>query len=167
LSEKVEENGLERGLEGGGGNGIERGLGGGGGGNGMERGLVEVGERANMPPLDKLSPYIALLQDDDLERDKEDNDFTFGELYQHSTRKVVGRWIDDAKIRTSCPLLILSAMAVGLPEEDAQLLRIKEFETSRWVAKRDIKVSNACSLLSLIFNPNLFVWLAHKAYSCC
>ena len=118
LSEKVEENGLERALGRGGGNniewalgggagGVERGLGGAGGG--MERGLVEVdervnmppldeplvevGERANMPPLDEPSPYIALLQDDDLEQDKEDDDYTFGELYQHSARKVAGRWI--------------------------------------------------------------------------
>ncbi len=172
----MEENGLERALGRGDGNNIERALGGGAGGverglggagGGMERGLVEVGERANMPPLDEPSPYIALLQDDDLEQDEEDYDYTFGELYQHSARKVAGRWIEDAKNRTSCPLLILSAMAVGLPEEDAQLSRIKEFETNRWVAKRDIKVSNACSFLSLIFNTNLFVCLAHKACSRC
>jgi hypothetical protein len=166
LSEKGEGNGTEQGLGGVEGNDLEQGLGG-GGANDLEQDLVEEGESANMPPLDEPSPYIALLQDDDLEQDEEDDDFTFGELYQHSARRSVGRWIEDSKNRTSCPLLILSAMAVGLPEEDAQLSRIKEFEASRWVAKRDIKVSHACFSSSLIFNPNPYVWLAHKAYSCC
>ena len=35
-----------------------------------------------------------------LEQDEEDDDFTFGELYQHLARKVAGRWIEEVQLFT-------------------------------------------------------------------